>query len=303
MIFVERKSDAPASLSTPAALAQAAAAETYYDTWIPGQPAFDSFTHYRGYDVHQALRKDFNRKCGYCEQQLEKGAFEVEHYRPKGGVEGCDHSGYWWLALEWTNLLPTCAACNKAFHQHIVTADMTLEAVEAMQSIKPSTLYGKHTQFPVGGNRLTAKSYDHESELPRLIDPTRTNPEPELRWRNDVALSVVEPSEQGGINSPLGEATIHCVALNRSDLVLNRTQILERLKAQRISIFEDLEKDVAAAAGGGASVYILLAVRRVEDMKLAAKPDQPFSAMAKAFVRDLRIELVEWAKAQGFQAE
>ncbi|MNT04720.1 hypothetical protein D3C72_1393100 [compost metagenome] len=203
------------------------------------------------------------------------------------------------MALEWTNLLPTCPGCNKGFRQHIVTADMSEDDVAALQAVAPQAIHGKATQFPVGEARLTAKSYDHEGEAPHLIDPTRTDPEPELRWRCDTALSVVEPAVLAGVPSLLGQATIHCVALNRADLVMNRTQVLGRLKAQRIKILDDLESDVAEAVAG-ASHHLKAALRRVEDMKLACEPDEPFSGMAKAFVQAFRRELVAWAEARGF---
>ena len=72
----------------------------------------------------------FNQKCAYCERRRYKEATDAEHYRPKGGVKharfqgdspvqitGPDgvarpHPGYFWLALDWHNLLPACGGCN-----------------------------------------------------------------------------------------------------------------------------------------------------------------------------------------------
>lgn len=301
MIFVDRKEAAPASLSSPAALKEAAATEAYYQSWKVGDPAFDGFNHYKAHDVQQALRKLFKRKCAYCEKQLEKGFFEVEHYRPKGKVADCNHCGYWWLALAWTNLLPTCPGCNKGLKQHIVTADMTVAEVEAMQALSPKELHGKATQFPVGAGRLAAKVDDHFAEQPHIIDPTRMDPEPELLWRHDAAFSVLEPERKAGVPSIVGEATIRCLALNRVDLVESRTQILNRLKTQKLQIFTDLERD-ADSAGDPlmASVYVSSALRRVDDMRLAGEPDQPFSAMARTFVTAVEAELRAWATDRGY---
>lgn len=301
MIKVDRSEPSPPSLSRPATLAQAAAAELYYSTWNPGDPAFVEFTLYKDIDVQQALRRMFDWKCAYCERQLEKGAFEVEHYRPKGGVEGCDHPGYWWLALDWSNLLPTCAACNKALLQHVVTADMSVEQVEALQAKRPSDLHGKATQFPVSGTRLAAKSNDHLAEGPLLMDPTRMNPEPELKWRSDSVFSVVEPAATATGTSLPGAETIKCVALNRIDLVENRTQVLERLRTQRIQIMDALEKKAVAGAPPEVIAFAIgTALLRLGDMKLSGKPNQPYAGMVRAFVRSFAAEFKSWAAAHGY---
>lgn len=295
MIAVKRSAAVPASLVAQRSLDQTQEARDYYKGWSAGKPAFVEFTRYKDYDVQQALRKDFSWKCAYCEKQLEKGSFEVEHYRPKGGVAGCDHPGYWWLALTWTNLLPTCAACNKGLHQHIVTVTTTFAEVEAMQSTKPSQLHGKATQFPVGTARLVAEVDDHDLEQPLLLDPTRTDPEPHLRWRHDGFLSVVETADGPEGPSVLGAATIHCVALNRLDLAENRTQILDRLRTQRIQIMEALEKDaVPGADAADIARAVEFARVRIEDMKASGLPTQPFAGMVRAYVRALAAELDQW---------
>lgn len=302
MIKVDRDTEpCPASLLAQNALDQAVSAQTYYQTWKVGDAAFKEFTLYKGNDVQHALRRMFGLKCAYCERQLEKGSLEVEHYRPKGGVDGCDHPGYWWLALTWDNLLPACAACNKGLLQHIVTADMTVEDVEALQAKKRSDLHGKQTQFPVSQPRLVAQSDDHFGEGPLLMDPTRTDPEPELRWRFDSVFSVVEASQTAAGPSLQGQETIRCVALNRIDLVENRTQILERLRTQRIQIMATLEKDaVAGAPQIVIDMAIGSAVARIADMTSAGASNQPFAGMVRAFVRDFAAEFRAWAEARGF---
>ena len=295
MISVKRREQIPASLLAQSSIDEMQEARVYYAQWSAGDAAFVKFTRYKGYDVQQALRNDFAWKCAYCERQLEKGSFEVEHYRPKGGVSGCNHPGYWWLALTWTNLLPTCAGCNKGLHQHIVTVATTLDEVEAMQAMKPSQLHGKSMQFPVGAARLLAENDDDAAEQSHLIDPTRSDPEQHLRWRHDGFLSVVEAADGAGGPSVLGAETIKCVALNRLDLAENRTQILDRLRTQRIQIIDALERD---AVPGADPVAIARAVDfaglRIEDMKLAAAPNQPFAGMVRAFVRAIIAELDQW---------
>jgi len=63
-------------------------------------------------DVPTKLKNLYHNKCAYCENKDEND-IEVEHYRPKNEVKDENHSGYYWLCYEWTNLLPSCHVCNK----------------------------------------------------------------------------------------------------------------------------------------------------------------------------------------------
>ena len=111
---------APASLSTPSAPvgAEIATAAAYYNAknpWTDGDTAYP-FKMYKEQDVKAALRTLTEGKCAYCESKINAvGAREVEHYRPKGGIEGvADHPGYWWLAHTWDNLLQHASTATKA---------------------------------------------------------------------------------------------------------------------------------------------------------------------------------------------
>jgi hypothetical protein len=296
MIQVARPAAAPASLSGAAAQAEHDAAEIYYQAWRPGMPAFGRFKAYSGHDVVDALRKLFHGKCAYCERAIEKGTREVEHYRPKGGVGDPDHPGYWWLAHSWGNLLPTCGPCNKGLRQHVVTVDMTVEDVEMLQANPAVKLMGKANNFPVGAARLTAKSEDHFVEEPRLLDPTRCEPDDYLRWSHASHFSIVTPRTDVGQVSPEGDATIHCLALNRVGLVEARTKQLNILRAQRVRIRERLEKtrELPEEHQGWALQLIL---QSVEDMRQHCSPQKEFAAMAVAFVADFRNELKDWLNA------
>lgn len=303
MIFVNRTKKCPESLLSEPTLSQAKQASDYYQTWKPGDPAFEEFTHYKGYDVQQALRRDFNWKCAYCESPLEKGSFGVEHYRPKGGVAGCDHPGYWWLAFEWSNLLPTCRPCNQGLLQHIVTADMDVTAVEAFQAVSPAENHGKATQFPVSGVRFTAAFDDHFAEGPLLLDPTRSNPEPELHWRSDSVFSVVEAAETDTGVSDAGGETIKCVALKRLDLVQNRTRLLERLRTQRIQIMDALDQANATANREKQIFAIEIAKIRIADMRLSSDAKQPYAGMVRAFMSKFTAEFTAEMAARGYLVE
>jgi hypothetical protein len=72
------------------------------------------------------LENFFHDKCAYCETKKVRTTFHAEHFRPKAMVKSedgkvkitdhdgkeIDHPGYFWLAFNWKNLLPSCADCN-----------------------------------------------------------------------------------------------------------------------------------------------------------------------------------------------
>lgn len=293
MIAVKRPAVAPPSLGSAAAAAQSVAAAAYYGTWVPGMNAYSPFGHYKGQDVIAALHLMCHGKCAYCEQKIEKGSREVEHYRPKGGVEDPTHPGYWWLATSWTNLLPTCGPCNKGLRQHVVTLDMTVADVAKLQATPPARLMGKKNSFPVGAARLTASSEDHEAEQPLLIDPCRSDPDRYLRWSHASDFSILVPRELDGQPSIQGEETIRCLALNRSGLVEARTTQLNILRTQRTRILADLE-DTLTKPEAEQEGYIALILRSLNDMRLHCGPEVPFAAMATAYYIALRLEIKGW---------
>lgn len=81
----------------------------------------------------------FNGKCAYCETRPLPGAYgDVEHFRPKSKVdEDRGHPGYYWLAYEATNLLPSCEPCNRAL------AKMTHFPVAEAHAREPTAMGGE----------------------------------------------------------------------------------------------------------------------------------------------------------------
>jgi uncharacterized protein (TIGR02646 family) len=125
--------------------------------------------HYRDAEVKKALEKLFHDKCAYCETNITASSdWDVEHYRPKGRVaERADHTGYYWLAYEWTNLLPSCSHCNQRRKDQPLFDDPTTGPAA-----------GKGDQFPLRDEttRAMLPTDDLSLEEPLLLDPTRTDP-------------------------------------------------------------------------------------------------------------------------------
>lgn len=152
-----------------------------------------------------ALLELLHGKCAYCESPLDSTvAADIEHFRPKQGAADPDgrkeQHYYAWLALDWDNLLLSCAGCGRRY-------------TEGGKHV------GKGPLFPVTGARapLLASVEDcRKAEKALLIDPCYDRPEEELSF-DDKGLCV-----------PLSErarVTIDLLNLNRAALVHARQQV------------------------------------------------------------------------------
>jgi hypothetical protein len=121
----------------------------------------------KGYDVVKGtLVRLQHHKCAWCEGPYREGPHDdVDHYRPKARANrspGCtDTHGYWWLAFTWSNLLFSCATCNRS---------------------------SKNDKFPLENGSIALKPEEDLSnrEVPLLIDPANSKIHPathiEFRW-------------------------------------------------------------------------------------------------------------------------
>lgn len=129
----------------------------------PDEPRVSVFKNYS--NVWGSLKDDFRLlsydKCWYCETSTRNMRGDMDHYRPKGGVTGTKHPGYWWLAFNWRNFRFSCERCNSGIP-------------DPESEVKG----GKGNHFPlVGGEgkRIWDACWnyeDHRKEDPMLLDPT-----------------------------------------------------------------------------------------------------------------------------------
>ena len=172
--------------------------------------------------------KPFYGKCAYCEQKtLSNQHGDIEHFRPKGMVtdendakitrvkDGQieEHPGYFWLAYEWSNLLPSCELCNQ-----------------------PRTGgLGKRNRFPVDGEHCF--SPDDPIDVALLINPLIEDPADHIEFIKDTGMLR-------GI-SPKGKMTIEVIGLNLRGLPGERLDFYNDIYAKLIREFtkdlEDLE--------------------------------------------------------------
>jgi uncharacterized protein (TIGR02646 family) len=137
-------------------------------------------------------------RCAYCEAVCKHvGYGDVEHYRPKAKVTEDDtHPGYYWLAYDRENYLPSCQICNQ---------------------------YVKKSHFPIapGGVRAQQPGDSLEDEQALLLNPSVHDYEQHLEF---VPSDETEnPGYAKGISDE-GKETIELMELNRDTLVDLRRQ-------------------------------------------------------------------------------
>jgi len=290
---------------------------------MAGEPenrkTFD-FKAYKGDDVKAALERLFHGKCAYCESAYAVTApVDVEHFRPKAAVEDAPgHPGYWWLAMAWDNLLPSCIDCNRRRKQVTPTHSASLSELQATSVAST----GKKDAFPIlpSGRRASAEGGDLTAEEALLLDPTRDEPRAHLRFHLDPVkpLGLVLPRETAGQTPALpaigpaaavaaaaaasgvsqrGAVSIQVYGLNRLGLVQERTRVLRHLEFLRHAIAEidatidDLGKSRAKVAKDAAARLGRLIERIVAEIVAMAEPDQPYSALVAEWIEAYRTEL------------
>jgi len=158
--------------------------------------------------VKEGLKEIYNNKCGYCESKdSASAALQVDHYRPKKELKGdTGHTGYYWLAYEWTNLIYSCARCNRAKSSHF-----------------PLHIEGSRLGKPQNDrSEWLANSNTFKNEKPLLINPELDNPDEHLEFTRDGDVKEKTGSPMG-----MGQKSIDVYGLQREDLRIARKKLAD----------------------------------------------------------------------------
>jgi len=228
----------------------------------------------RAYSVHEDfLAANEAGKCNYCESRLEHGVtFQVEHFRPKAKVAeidngGLPHSGYYWLGLEWSNLLLSCPKCNGKG--------------------------AKGSRFPIRGVRATAfhpvdatgvlnraACYLNTNPLlaedPLLLNPEIDHPEQFLTFNTNGYIV------SHGADQLRGDTSIEIYRLNRDLLVAERIDVLNQF-LNRINI--DIAAHMIGTIGDDTLIYNFKVV--VREMIARQSPKKEFALWARYFNEEI----------------
>ena len=167
----------------------------------------------------------FSGTCAYCESKIPRhnSPGSVDHYRPirevTEGRDKIDHTGYFWLAYEWDNLLPVCQNCNTSHSDY----------TGGGRRRHP----GKKNEFPIKGVRVVAPSgnpstwkEDLRREIPLLLNPYHDTPEEHINFSD---LGVPYPKN----GSERGKATIDICDLGREALCEKRREFAKQIFTKR----------------------------------------------------------------------
>lgn len=312
-----------ASWGTKSAKELTAATAHYGDVTKTGSYPFAI---YKADPVKTALDQKFFGKCAYCETVYASSApVDIEHFRPKGAVEGdAAHRGYWWLAMAWANLLPSCIDCNRRRNQPTPVPSPSLVELDAGAkrfSASRVMLSGKKDAFPIAGTRARLATDSLAAEEALLINPCEEDPARSISFHVGsspliglvlpvasgaaAAIPVAEPgagavataAAASGLNIR-GAVSIQVYGLNRLGLVQERTRVLRRLEFLGSMVIE------IASIAGNLEDYpdekVQLAVdrlNRLQDLVVAqllraTEPDEPYSRMAHEWLVQFKAKFV-----------
>ena len=207
--------------------------------------------------VKTTLHALFSGHCAYCESRYDHvSPMDVEHYRPKGAVIEADGKlskpGYYWLAADWDNLLPSCIGCNRARSQEQALEDGTTVTATS----------GKANLFPLADGSVRAKAAGEEAaERALLLDPCRDDPRPHLLFRSDGLVEPRAGAEERA--EPRGLNTIEVCGLDRASLVESRRRAATRLREAMDSV---LSADYDCRAHPGVDRYLRFRERKEADL-------------------------------------
>lgn len=275
MIFIDRR-----QVPIPQSLAPTGTAQrermAILDRLASGTLSGFKYKAYRSQDVADALHLLFHGKCAYCEFKYAAGVgTDVEHFRPKAGVdEDESHPGYWWLASDWDNLLPSCPHCNRKRRHKLALPGMT---VDALRSSAHRTLLGKHTKFPIQGQRAQTDRDSLTAEGELLIDPCAIDPNDHLHWLVDEEIAIV-----GGVDQ-IGTTSVEVFGLNRQDLAEARTELKLRIDLRLASI-RKLVQDTLSLGPGDRPRFIQHVISGLEELRMLGEENAEFSSFAKRYV-------------------
>ncbi|WP_439630812.1 hypothetical protein [Shinella sp.] len=296
MIRVDRVGEVPArlDLSNDESLASIER-QTIINGLVGGKPAEDTkFVAYSDKSVRDALQNLFHNKCAYCESKIAGSQdTDIEHYRPKGRVtdavrNGVTHHGYWWLAMDWTNLVLACMHCNQRRRQLIYQPGMTEEQIVALIEADHTVTVGKLDAFPTEDSVwVTDYMLDVATEKPLLIDPTRVDPEIHLEWVLDESLSTVRARD----GSRIGQTSIDVYALNRRRLTEDRMTKLLILRFTGNRALKELSEAVNENDDVIAAHREKTALEYIDLVRVHCSADQPYAGLARAYLAYLVEEI------------
>jgi hypothetical protein len=159
----------------------------------------------------------FHEKCAYCESRLTRSSGHAEHFRPKGRVKAkgngvasvmktsdengnrINHPGYFWLAYNWKNLLPSCEKCNTSGgkgDQFPATRPHILGIYLKQREVAKLKAWPRRSPNWNGYYYLEPEDLN-EREDPLILHPYFDNPREHLRFGDGGVVAAVDGKAKG----------------------------------------------------------------------------------------------------------
>ncbi|QTT88820.1 hypothetical protein [Pseudomonas chlororaphis] len=227
---------------------------------------------YKKVDVVKELRRLFNKKCAYCEVDYAASSpTDIEHYRPKAGyvTKGnklSDH-GYYWLAADWDNLLPSCIDCNRRRKQDVIN--------------EKQKVTGKGNCFPVQDEKLRWTSHEMlNNETPLLLNPCTDDPSLHLEFFGEGLVREITDK---------GKQSIDVYGLLRGDLVEKRN-ISKTMVEAAIQHALALSEEVLRATNAEQQArFEHLASDALKNARQYLNPSCPFLAQTRSIFQSYQL--------------
>ncbi len=203
-------------------------------------------------EIKSALTEIYHHKCAYCETKTEIG---IDHYRPK--------SKYYWIPLEWSNILPVCIRCNLA-----KGATFPL-AIEAQRVNSPQQ----------DRKEWRADSRTFLAENPLFLNPEIDEPSEHLAYYADGRVYGL---------TERGKATIQVLGLNRNDLLQKRQDLIHRYAQgfnNAITVMKQLKNDAFNAENQ--VVIKLLLGQTIEQIRANTTEESEFAGLHRFILENL----------------
>jgi len=206
------------------------------------------------------LKAYFHDKCAYCESLIDAvGWGDVDHFRPKLRVSGNpNHHGYYWLAYNEANLLPSCERCNRG---------------------------GKRDNFPVdpANAHVTAPNGNLSQEHPLLLSPYDASLQNgDMHWKFEFREVDGRFTPTGMVDGVSAEAqhSVKIYKLNREWLVtlrrMSQEQAVDKLKpgllddkllGQALDELLDFSRQHSAAVRATCVAFLDYRERRLQEVR------------------------------------
>lgn len=258
-----------------------AALEAHLAAGEPRETFRYDYQRYKADEAKRALEALFAGKCAYCETFYSASQpMDVEHWRPKGEVHLDDGTvlkpGYYWLAAEWANLLPSCIDCNRSRQQWDVVEGEWVRL-------------GKANQFPLPAGREHvldhARTAELRDEAPLLINPCDDDPERFFAYTEEGVM--VPAKGLGPEERRRAEASIRVYALNRSGLVAERYEVIRRIdhRLELVDQLAGLREELRGERPELATVVEELIAVELDALAGMKAAQRPFAGVARFLLR------------------